>query len=283
MRRRSRTTGGGGAPEWIVTFADLMSLLAAFFILIISFSIQDEKKMQVVAGSMREAFGVERESRRSGVIEIDGLPERDYLKRRSPVMEDEETAFADERHDQSSAQGPEANTHRLERADVETPRRFATAAASLRQAWQEMPEIMEISDQILFHETEEGLDIQIVDQEGRSMFPPGSRHPYERTRLLLSAMASELAKMPNRLAVTGHTSAADDAGGQSGWELSADRAATVQRILAGHGVPDDRFASVAGKAASEPLFPENPFMAANRRISILLKSEEPPLPPDFEP
>ncbi len=58
---------------------------------------------------------------------------------------------------------------------------------------------------------------------------------------------------------------------------------TVRSILAGHGVPGDRFASVAGKADSEPLFAENPFMAANRRISILLKNEPPPVPPGLQP
>ncbi len=206
MRRRQKSSGAG-APEWLVTFADLMSLLAAFFILIISFSIQDEKKMQIVAGSMRDAFGVERQTRRSGVIEIDGVPEREFLKRQSLVPQENETAFARTRHDRNTAQGPEANTHRIETTDVETPRDFSTAAASLRQAWQEMPEILEISDQIIFQETEQGLDIQIVDQEGRSMFPPGSRYPYERTRLLLEAMAPKLADMPYRLVITGHTSA----------------------------------------------------------------------------
>ena len=284
MRRRQKAAGGGGAPEWLVTFADLMSLLAAFFVLIISFSIQDDKKMQIVAGSMREAFGVERESRRSGVIEIDGLPEREYLKRQSPVPQEDEASFAQIRHDQNSSQGPEANTHRLEESDVETPRQFAMAAASLRQAWQEMPEILELSDQIIFQETEQGLDIQIIDQEGRSMFPPGMRYPYDRTRLLLEAMASKLALMPNRLVITGHTSAEPETEPDSNaWDLSAERAMTVRSILAEHGLRSERFAAVSGKADSEPLFPENPFMAANRRISILLKAEAPPVPPGLEP
>ncbi|ESR27458.1 OmpA/MotB family protein [Lutibaculum baratangense] len=283
MRRRN-WDGATGAPKWIVTFADLMSLLAAFFILIISFSIQDEEKLQIVAGSMRDAFGVDLESRRSGVIELEGLPERQYLKRQSPVPTEDDTSFAEFRHDENLKQGPEANTHRLEEAEIETPRRFATAAASLRQAWQEMPEILELSDQIIFQETEEGLEMQIVDQEGRSMFPPGSRRPYERTRLLLETMASKLALMPNRLVITGHTGAeTETAPGRSDWDLSAERALTVRGILAAHGLPDDRFATVSGAADSEPLFPENPFMAANRRITILLKAEKPPVPPGLEP
>ena len=55
---RKEKSGGDGPPEWIVTFSDLMALLACFFVLIISFSIQDTQKLQVVAGSMKDAFGV---------------------------------------------------------------------------------------------------------------------------------------------------------------------------------------------------------------------------------
>ena len=201
MARKKKAAGGGGAPEWLVTFADLMSLLCCFFVLIISFSIQDEKKMQIVAGSMREAFGVQTETKRAGIIELDGVPERKFMKNPSTDPEEQETAFARQSHDQFSAQGPEANTHRVEEADIEQPRQFSTAAASLRQAWQEMPDILELSDQIIFQETDEGLDIQIVDEEGRSMFPPGSRYPYERTRLLLAKMAPLLSRMPNRIEI----------------------------------------------------------------------------------
>ena len=89
LRRRS----GNGTQEnreppasrngW-VTFADLMSLLVCFFVLIISFSIQDQEKLQVVAGSMKDAFGIMKVQQKSGVIERDGNPERTHLKNGSP-------------------------------------------------------------------------------------------------------------------------------------------------------------------------------------------------------
>ena len=63
-----------GAPAWMVTFADLMSLLVCFFLLIISFSVQDEQKMQVVAGSVRDAFGVSKDWEAKALVEIDGRP-----------------------------------------------------------------------------------------------------------------------------------------------------------------------------------------------------------------
>ena len=61
-----------GPPEWLVTFADLMSILVCFFVLLISFSIQDKHKLQVVAGSMREAFGIKYVARKAGMIEREG-------------------------------------------------------------------------------------------------------------------------------------------------------------------------------------------------------------------
>ncbi|HOV03602.1 MAG TPA: flagellar motor protein MotB, partial [Kaistiaceae bacterium] len=86
MAKKQKCSGGGGAPDWLVTFADLMSLLVCFFVLIISFSIQDKEKLQVVAGSMREAFGVQTEQRFSGIIESDGLPTRPKLKNAAQIQ-----------------------------------------------------------------------------------------------------------------------------------------------------------------------------------------------------
>jgi chemotaxis protein MotB len=282
MARKNKK--GDGPPEWIVTFSDLMALLACFFVLIISFSIQDKEKLQIVAGSMREAFGVRDDSQKAGMIEIEGAPVRDYVKQVALIEEENNTDFAEQRHDQRRKQGPEANTHEIEKTNVERPRQFATAAVSLRQAWQEMPELMEISSQILVEEVPEGLNIQLVDEDGRSMFDEGSHHPHERTRLILRQMAPVLSRLPNRVVITGHTSSEgmEERPGYGLWELSADRANSVRRILSEFGVPRTQFAEVAGKADTEPLFPEDTFLAANRRISILLMHEAPPLPIDHK-
>ncbi|MGH1349542.1 MAG: OmpA/MotB family protein [Methyloligellaceae bacterium] len=274
-----------GLPEWLVTFADLMSLLVCFFVLIISFSIQDKEKLQVVAGSMRDAFGIKYEARKAGMIEIEGAPVREFVKSVAPIPREQDTDYAEQRHDQKTKQGPEANTHDIEKTNIERPRQFALAAASLRQAWKALPEITERSDSLLVETTPEGLHIQLVDQEGRSMFPETSSEPYERTRKLLAKMAPVIRKMPNRIAITGHT----DANRQYSrpdytlWDLSADRAKAARRILSENGIPHNRFHSISGKADSDPLFPEDPFLAANRRISILIMSEAPPYPVEHRP
>src|SRR5665213_2158198 len=76
-RRKDAAHGGHG---WFVTFADLMGLLVSFFVMLVAFSTQDQAKLQVVAGSMRDAFGVQDHVRYSGIIEVLGLPTRPKLK-----------------------------------------------------------------------------------------------------------------------------------------------------------------------------------------------------------
>lgn len=113
------------------------------------------------------------------------------------------------------------------------------------------------------------------------MFAEGAKQPYEFTRTILSKLAGPLARMPHRLRITGHTAGGTrwSGNGPSPWDLSSSRAVAVEEILAGYGVPTDRFDSVVGKADTEPLFPNEPMLAANRRIDILLIHEAPPMPP----
>ena len=272
---RKKRGGGHGGHGWFVTFADLMALLMSFFVMIAAYSTQDQKKLQLVAGSMRDAFGVSRESRFAGIIEQDGLPTRSRLKNPQQVSPDKAA-------DQTK---PTDQDPRDDGLSIAFNRAFGLAAASLRQAMQEMPEIAELSKNIIIEETKDGLNISIVDQDGRSMFPDGSVQPYDRTRRILERIAETVRRMPNRVAVTGHTAAARPGGRTFGspWDLSAGRAITVREILATSGVPDDRFSWISGKSDTEPMFPDNPYLAANRRVTVTLLKEAPPVPYNQKP
>jgi chemotaxis protein MotB len=148
-----------------------------------------------------------------------------------------------------------------------------------------MPELNEASKHIMVEESKQGLNIEIIDQEGRSMFPEGSKTPYERTRQLIEKLAEPLKATPFRVAITGHTSASRLPAQPSygPWELSADRANAIRKLLEASGLPGVQIYMVAGKADSEPLFPDDPYISANRRITITLMREEPPVPPDIQP
>jgi chemotaxis protein MotB len=273
---RRKEAGHGGGHGWFVTFADLMGLLVAFFVMLVAFSNQDQQKLQIVAGSMRDAFGVQQNVRYSGIIEVPGLPTRPKLKSAAHIAPEEASATPT----------PDAHgRNRTNGAKMKEDRAFALAAESLRQALQDLPELTELSKHIMIEETKEGLNIEIVDQDGRSMFPEGSKEPYERTRKLIQKLSATLKATPYRIAVTGHTAAtkAPWRPGYSAWELSADRSNVVRQILEEEGVPLSHFFMVAGKADTQPLFPDDPFMAANRRVTITLMREDPPLPTDFQP
>jgi chemotaxis protein MotB len=157
---------------------------------------------------------------------------------------------------------------------------FASAAQSLRQALQDMPELAELSKNIIVDQTPEGLRIQLVDQEGRSMFNEGSLQPNDRAKVLLRAIAKVINQLPNRISIYGHTSASPGgAKAESDWTLSAARADASRRILQSAGVDGDRVYQVSGKATSEPLYPDDPMLPGNRRIAIVLLREAPVLPP----
>jgi len=272
-RRKEAHAGGHG---WFVTFADLMGLLVAFFVMLVAFSTQDQVKLRIVAGSMRDAFGVQNEVRYSGIIEVLGLPTRPKLKNAANIKPE----------DASATPSPdERDKERNQGAKLSADRKFATAAASLRQALQEMPDISEVSKHIMVEDSKQGLNIEIVDQDGRSMFADGSKEPNERTRKLLQKLAPALKAMPYRISIIGHTASSrvPSPPGYGPWDLSADRANAVRQILAAEGVPSGNVYMVAGKADTEPLFPDNPFMAPNRRVTITMMREEPPLPVDFKP
>ncbi len=170
-------------------------------------------------------------------------------------------------------------------ARLKVDREFALASASLRQALQDMPELTEVSKHIMFEETKQGLNLEIVDQDGRSMFADGSKVPYDRTRRLVEKLAVPLKSTPLRISIVGHTAAGfvparSDYGA---FDLSADRANAVRQILEREGLPSAHIFAVSGKADSQPLFPDDPSLSANRRVTITLMREDPPLPPGLKP
>ena len=268
---RKKGGHGGGGHGWFVTFADLMGLLMSFFVMLVAFSTQDQAKMKLVAGSMRDAFGMQRENRFASMIEMDGTPTKPFLKNAKFLPPEEGTDQA----------GPLVGEKRDEGLDLATnDRTFGLAAATLRQAIADLPEIAELSKNLIVQENKDGLDVSLVDQSGRSMFPDGSVEPYPYVRDALRRMVPALKKLSNRIEITGHT-AAPPAGVQpdvSPWELSVGRAASIRKILVEYGLPQDRFKAIVGKADADPLFPDNPQLPATRRVDLLLLREAPPLP-----
>ena len=276
MAKKKRGDAHGGGHGWFVTFADLMGLMMSFFVMLVAFSTMDNNKLKIVAGSMRDAFGVQTNVRYSGIVESDGLPTRPKLKNVEHISPEEASANpTPDGKDDSRENG----------ARMKVDREFALASASLRQALQDMPELTEISKNIMFEETKEGLNLEIVDQDGRSMFADGSKVPYDRTRRLIQKLAAPLRATPlarqHRRPHRGRLRS----GAKRVWRIRSfgRPRQCVRQILEREGLPPSHIFAVAGKADGQPLFPDDPTLPANRRVTITLMREAPPLPPDLKP
>ncbi|MEP4377525.1 MAG: flagellar motor protein MotB [Alphaproteobacteria bacterium] len=157
---------------------------------------------------------------------------------------------------------------------------FEAAADALRQAIESVPELAQLEDSLLIEQTPEGLRIQLVDQAGYSMFALGSSQPNAETRKLVQLVSRVVNQLSNKISISGHTDSRGyrSAEGYTNWELSSDRANAARRLLIESGLGSERIALVQGRADTDPLLPSEPESEQNRRISIvLLRENEVPL------
>ena len=267
----------GGA--WKIAYADFVTAMMAFFLLMWLISMTTQEQKVGLAEYFAPAALSPATSGACGILYGTALDTsgnksstpRDAA-RGSVEQEDRARSISPGRASELDASRPAANVQ----ANV-------SAIASLRQALQSMPDIAELSRNIVIEQTKEGVNVSLVDQDGRSMFREGSVDPYEHTRRVLEALAPTLRRLPNRLSITGHTAVARPGSARAGepWSLSAGRALSVRAILSGAGVPNDNFASVTGRADTEPVFPDNPYLAPNRRVTVTLLNASPPVPPNL--
>jgi chemotaxis protein MotB len=288
-----RIKKGGGAGHhggaWKVAYADFVTAMMAFFLLMWLINTTSPEQKRGIADYFAPASVSETTSGAGGILAGTALGNDGAKQNGSQSIVPD--ASPDARHpndgkSKDAAKGADPTSDQLREAQQrKEAAAFASAAQSLRQALQDMPELAELSKNIIIDQTPEGLRIQLVDQEGRSMFNTGTAVPNDRAKLLLRAIAKIINQLPNRISIYGHTSATPGNGGKAegDWPLSANRADASRRILQGAGVDADRVYQVSGKATSEPLYPDDPTLPGNRRIAIVLLREAPVLPPDRGP
>ena len=130
--------------------------------------------------------------------------------------------------------------------------------------------------QVTVEKVKGGLRIQIVDKEGRPMFKSGGPTLTNEAKGILSIVGERLRSVPNKISIEGHTDALAFSGQRmTNWELSTARASAARMYLSQMGVRDDRVTMVVGYAATQPLPKTDPNDPINRRISIMIWDEEP--------
>lgn len=284
---------GGGA--WKVAYADFVTAMMAFFLLLWLMSMATPEQKKGLADYFAPANLSDTSSGAGGVLagnafDAAGAKTSDSISDQNPGLAQSQTegmaVLEDGTGEAGMSSGSEAARDALERSiQSDYKGGFEGAAASIRQAWQEMPNLTDFQDRLRIEVTAEGLDIQILDDAGKPMFAERSKYPLEETRAAIAAIAPILQKLPNQIRISGHTAAgaAYDDPRYGAWELSSDRANVVRTILGEFGLKDDHVQSVVGRAASQPLFPDNPYLSANQRIEITLLNAAPPVPPNLSP
>jgi chemotaxis protein MotB len=278
----------GGA--WKVAYADFVTAMMAFFLLMWLINTTSPEQKRGIADYFAPASVSETTSGSGGILGGTALGNDGSKSAGSSSVIAELAPDSKNPNDGQSKDASKSSTSNAQQASTEALRKelekreeaaFASAAQSLRQALQDMPELADLSKNIIIDQTPEGLRIQLVDQEGRSMFDQGSTKPNPRATLLLRAVSKVINQLPNRISIYGHTSANVGGGrSESDWTLSGGRAEASRKVLQGAGVNPDRIYQVSGKASSEPLYPDDPTLPGNRRIAIVLLREAPVLPPN---
>ncbi|HEV7257487.1 MAG TPA: flagellar motor protein MotB [Bosea sp. (in: a-proteobacteria)] len=267
----------GGA--WKIAYADFVTAMMAFFLLMWLISMTTQEQKNGLAEYFAPTALSASTSGAGGILMGTAL---DKSGNKSSVPRDAAIGSAKQEDGARPTGSGRASDREVNRPAANVQANHS-AIASLRQALQKLPEITELSRNIVIEQTKEGVTVSLVDEDGRSMFPEGSVQPYQHTRLVLEAIAPTLRRLPNRLSVTGHTAAARPGSVRAvePWGLTTGRALAVREILSGAGLPSDHFDSVVGRGDTEPVFPDNPYLSPNRRVTILLLNAEPPLPPNI--
>lgn len=288
IKKIKKISGGHHGGAWKVAYADFVTAMMAFFLLMWLINTTTPEQKRGIADYFAPASVALSSSGSGGILggtEIaqEGSRSRgasSIVERLSPDAPQTE-AVQEQKQPERVKTDDEISDEALKKAlELREKAEFERAEQSLRQALEDLPELAELSKHLLIDQTPEGLRIQLVDQEGRSMFAPGAKEPLERTQKLIGLVAKVIDQLPNRISISGHTdeSPKNSGAGFSEWELSADRANSARRILERSGIDPGRIFQVSGKAQSEPLFPDDPTAPGNRRISIVLLHAAPVLP-----
>ena len=295
-----RVKKGGAAHHggaWKVAYADFVTAMMAFFLLLWLLNAVTEEQLQGVSDYFSPATVSRNPSGAGGMLggmvvgegassSNAGSPIEVVLP--PPTIGQGGEDFTDPKEGMTDrdmddvVSGSKASKEEEERRKAEEMNKVED---ELRAAMESVPDLAKMAPNLVVDQTPEGLRIQIVDNEGRSMFPPGAAGMYPQTKALLELVAGVIRRLPYEIAVDGHTDGVPfaDQGGYGNWELSADRALAARRVLSNAGVKDDQVNRVTGKASSELLLEDQPDNPRNRRISITLLRDHPTEAPETDP
>jgi chemotaxis protein MotB len=280
VKKVNKVAGGHHGGAWKVAYADFVTAMMAFFLLLWLLNVTTDEQKSGLADYFAPTSVTISRSGAGGILAGRTMaPEGARIGEGAPPM-----VIADiQQPPPQQQEADEVRDEEVERVMAEREQAaFEQAQQELEAALEANPEVSSLRENIIIDMTPDGMRIQLVDKQGGSLFPSGSSTMPARTHQLIQQIATVVATLPNQISISGHTDAAQfTAGaGYTNWELSSDRANSSRRALADSGIPIERITEVVGKADTEPLT-EDPFEPENRRISIVLQRISPVLPPNL--
>lgn len=275
IKKVYKSGGGHGGGAWKIAYADFVTAMMAFFLLLWLLNSATQEQLEGVSDYFAPSTASTSESGGGDILAgrtmgEEGVSQQD-ASRPSVVVDLPPPKIG--AADLEDVEDGEAAAQRLEEQQKQQEdEQFEKAKAALEEAIQASPQLKQLSKSLLIDNTPEGLRIQLIDQEGQAMFPSGGTEMYPQARKVLELVSQVIKEMPQDIAISGHTDSVPfhSKNGYSNWELSADRANNARRVFMNLGIPEGRVARVVGRADTEPLMPDDPKNARNRRLSIVL-------------
>lgn len=256
-KRGGHGHGGGHGGSWKIAYADFMTAMMAFFLVMWLISISSPQELTQIAEYFRTPLKTAINPGTKTGDATNPIPGggKDIIYKDGDTLPDPDSMQDEQGQDEAG--------------------RFDKLKQDLEQAILKDPRLNELKPHLLIDTTDDGLRIQIVDSANRPMFMVGSTHVEPYMRDILRAIAPILNDVPNRISISGHT---DDlpyanGGNYSNWELSAERANASRRELVRGGMAENKILRVVGMASSIHLDKNDGLAPVNRRISIIVLNE----------
>jgi chemotaxis protein MotB len=256
IKKVKRISGGGAhGGSWKVAYADFVTAMMAFFLLLWLLSMVSTEKRARMATYFK-SFSIFQQSGTS------------FMEKSSEMFNQ-----AGESDDKLSPDMSGKGQHQTAESFKESIKEAIAA------------KLGDIKDQVVVDVFEGGVRIQLVDKAGKPMFDVGSSAPTPMATRIMQVIGDQVKDMPNPISVEGHTDALayKMAATRGNWELSTERALTAKKQLEGFGLNPARLTRVAGYADTVPFITEDPEDPRNRRISVILLFPEKETPPFASP
>ncbi|HKJ84249.1 MAG TPA: flagellar motor protein MotB [Mariprofundaceae bacterium] len=270
VKKTRKVIGDGGhhGGSWKIAYADFVTAMMAFFLLMWLTIAAGKKSLQGISEYFRTPLTVAMEGGKSSgdrtsIMKGGGT---DITRTEGQVRKGEV------KHQRRIDDKAAANKAK---ADREKVIHLEGLKVELQSAVKHDKFLQQFKNQLRVDTTSEGLRIQVVDKQNRPLFTSGSARLQPYAKKLLKRIGHALNMVPNKISISGHTDAKPFAGrsGYSNWDLSADRANACRREMVAGGMEPDKVLRVVGQASAVPLDPKHPLSAINRRISIIVLND----------